>query len=473
MSNYFTGCRCASSGPDMQRFNELRDRFIGTILFPFSNMLMNRKGIMRMYRDYFDSEKLSPELVRELQLWKLRRIVEHAYTWVPYYQKRFKEMRLEPRDIRELEDIKLIPPLSRQDVIEHHREMIDLRQRLFLEKADGSTRGPGGPVPFALFRRHRLVRNTSSGSTGAPTIFYEDGSAAARNWALELRLKSWYGLRPGEREARMARLSTEYYGSGRKRRLRKYFWNQLMLPGINLADRDYAYCLDQIMQFRPKILWGFTSALAGLADYVRRETEEIRLPWLKLIITWAAPLYDHEKRLLKDYLKAPVTNIYGAREVGHIAALCPHGNYHVNQESHLMEIDAGSADAERGEILATTLDASPMPFLRYRMGDIGALSGAACSCGRSLQVLKSIHGRTGEIFTTSDGRMISPNFWCRTFMNDRLAHAVKRFQVIYRKSSVVSIRIIRNGSFTGIRKHICTSISGATSPGICGSSLIT
>src|SRR5258706_7341493 len=34
-------------------------------------------------------------------------------------------------------------------------------------------------------------------------------------------------------------------------------------------------------------------------------------------------------------------------------------------------------------ILVTQLNASPMPFLRYRIGDVAELADTACSCGRS------------------------------------------------------------------------------------------
>jgi phenylacetate-CoA ligase len=137
--------------------------------------------------------------------------------------------------------------------------------------------------------------------------------------------------------------------------------------------------------------------------------------------------------------------------VGHIAGLCPHGSFHINQEHLHVETDrslAGNSGADQGELLVTTLDISPMPFIRYRMGDIGTLAPSRCACGRTLQVIEDLLGRTGEIFMTKNGRMISPNFWCRTFMDTRLAGSVKRFQVVYKRNDVISIRIVRNGNYS-------------------------
>lgn len=63
-------------------------------------------------------------------------------------------------------------------------------------------------------------------------------------------------------------------------------------------------------------------------------------------------------------------------------------------------------------------------------------------------MLKDFLGRTGEVFVTKDGRMIAPNFWCRFFMVDGQSRYVERFQVIYRKNDLVTIRIVKRDGFS-------------------------
>ena len=439
----------------------LRERteelLVGRVTFPLTSYLLNRRGVIERFNELRRSERYAPEQLRELQLKRLQRLVDFAYKRVPFYTERFRSLGLLPGDIRSLDDLRKVPPLGRQDVIDRHHAMVDSTLGNACDLADRSVRGPGEPIPFAPFRQHQLVRNTSSGSTGAPTVFYENGSRTALNWVHEFRLKSWFGNMPGAREARMVRLSNEYLPKSRVLRLRNRLWNQLIIPGVNLTDRDYAVCVERLAQFRPKTLWGFTSALAGLADYLRRNSID-PAPWgIRLVVGWAAPVYDHERRLLTEVFQCPVSNIYGAREVGHVAGQCPAGAYHINQEHLLVERDddAGDgADREAGEILVTTLDISPMPFLRYRMGDIGRIAPSACGCGRTLPVLQEFVGRTGEIFRASDGRMISPNFWCRTFMNVRLAGAIRRFQVVYMSDHAMRIKIVKNGSYTAATEQV-------------------
>jgi len=430
---------------------------VGRIAFPLTNFLFNRRKILSCYDDLCHTQWYEPECIRDIQLQKMRRLITYAYEHIPFYRSRFQAEGLLPGDINSLEDITKIPPLSRQEVIDNRYAMVDSALTNAVAAADRSKRGPGEPIPFAPFRRHRLVRNTSSGSTGAPTVFYEDGSRTALNWALEMRLKSWFDIQPGAREARMVRLSTEYMPASRTIRLRNRLWNQLILPGMNLTDADYADCVQKLYNFRPKILWGITSALAGLAEYVRRKGIDPS-PWgVRLITGWAAPVYDHERKVLQEVLSCPVSNIYSAREVGHVAGQCSHGTYHINQEHTLVERDEGDGqkeERETGELLVTTLNISPMPFIRYRMGDIGRTAESKCGCGRKLQVLQDFLGRTGEVFRTRDGRMISPNFWGRTFMSTALSDAIKRFQVVYVRDNLIRIRIVRGKVYSDATERV-------------------
>jgi phenylacetate-CoA ligase len=161
-----------------------------------------------------------------------------------------------------------------------------------------------------------------------------------------------------------------------------------------------------------------------------------------------------------------VTNIYGAREVGHIAALCPAGGLHVNQENLLVESTTDSAhQGTPGELLVTTLDATPMPFIRYQMGDIAEVAPSDCSCGRQLHLLKNLLGRTGEIFQSKAGRMISPNFWCRVFMSGAHAGQIRRFQVIYTRERDLRIIIEKADTYTeSTEQYLKTTIADNFSP---------
>ena len=218
-------------------------------------------------------------------------------------------------------------------------------------------------------------------------VVYETGVKSALGWAHELRLKHWYGLWPGAKEARFSRASAAdvVYSSGD--RLRRLLWNQISLPGLNLSDADYAASVQQINAFQPQVLWGITSALAGLAEYIREGKAGTLTHHPALLITWAEPLLGPEKSLLEEVFDSPVTSLYSTKESGHIAAICPCGSLHVNQEHYLVEIERDAADSP-GEIIVTALVEVAMPFIRYKTGDVGKLATGHCECGRTLQVLE-------------------------------------------------------------------------------------
>ncbi|MGA2989423.1 MAG: hypothetical protein ABSD88_03025 [Candidatus Korobacteraceae bacterium] len=454
----------------MNALHKLDDWFVGRVSFPATNYLLNRSGVLASYRELLKSEYYPQEQLEEMQLRRFRAVLRHAYQLCPYYTKKLKQLGVAPDEIRSLEDVRRIPALSKREVVEHGEEMIDMRYRRSLQAGQGSPRvpgQPGQPIPLGRFRRRKLIRNVSSGSTGAPVAFYDDGSISAASWAFELRLRRWYGIEAGAREARMARVSADYMPNDRQIWARKRLWHQLMLPGSNLTDKEYALCLRKLREFKPRVLWGYTAALAGLAEYAQRSGEDVSSFSPELAIGWAGPVYEHEEKIIKDVFGCAVSNIYSSREVGHIAAWCPNHTWHVSQEHVLVESNADPAQGELGEIIVTPLSLSPMPFIRYRLGDIGQLASSKCACGRTLQVMQDFLGRTGEIFVTKDGRMITAVFWNRIFMVGGQSQFVERFQIVYRRPDQIAIRIVkRNGFAESIEEDIRQILRKNFSPDI-------
>jgi phenylacetate-CoA ligase len=438
-------------GPKMSFVEEMNQFLVGRITFPAVNYILNRKDILDRYRKLQATEYYSKDALRELQFQKLSAVLRHAYKWIPFYSRWFKEIGLVPEDIKTLEDFQWIPPLDRQDMLDHRLDLVDVRCRDSASAADRAGQKSGLPISFANFRRHKLVRNTSTGSTGTPKVFYEGGSTTALSWVHEQRLKQWFGLAPGAKEARMKGISTLYAKGSILRSAREYLWNQLILPGVFLSDQEYEFSLQKIRKFRPRVLWGATPALTGLAQYAQRTNQDASRNHPSLVISWAAPLYEHERKLLAEVFGCPVTNIYGTREVGQVAMNCPQGSIHVNQENCLVEIEGVRIDEKSAgpeKILITPLNEWTMPFLRYRIGDLAELGGSDCLCGRSLAVLKKIAGRVGEVFKTKDGRMIEPNFWCPAFMDGRPSRDIERFQVVYQRNGSIRFRIVPRGTYS-------------------------
>jgi phenylacetate-coenzyme A ligase PaaK-like adenylate-forming protein len=209
------------------RFVEEVDQFlIGSVVFPAVNFILNRRGILGRYRKLLLTEHYSEDALRELQFQKGSAVLRHVYKWIQFYTRRFKEIGLVPEVIKTMEDIRHIPPLVRQDVIDHRLDMVDVRYRHSASATDQAAQEGDSSLSVAILGRHRLIRSTTTGSTGTPTVFYEDGSTTALNWVHEQRLKHWFGLRPGAKEARMKGISTLYATQSMLVSAREYLWNQ-------------------------------------------------------------------------------------------------------------------------------------------------------------------------------------------------------------------------------------------------------
>src|SRR5271165_7195159 len=81
---------------------------------------------------------------------------------------------------------------------------------------------------------------------------------------------------------------------------------------------------------------------------------------------------------------------------------------HITADRMIVEIvsDDGRVlgPGELGEIVVTHFDTPEMPFIRYRTGDMGALSSKLCSCGLTLPLLEKIEGRKSDFIVAPDGR---------------------------------------------------------------------
>jgi phenylacetate-coenzyme A ligase PaaK-like adenylate-forming protein len=111
----------------MSFFKTVDQFLVGRVAFPASNYLLNRKNILGRYRKLLLSKHYSKEALRELQFQKLSAVLRQAYRFNPFYTKRFMEFGLEPEDINSLVEVRRIPPLVRQNVIDHRLDMVDTR----------------------------------------------------------------------------------------------------------------------------------------------------------------------------------------------------------------------------------------------------------------------------------------------------------------------------------------------------------
>ena len=125
-------------------------------------------------------------------------------------------------------------------------------------------------------------------------------------------------------------------------------------------------------------------------------------------------------------------SMYSSEECGTIAIECPDNKdvYHV-MENIIVECD------EEGALIVSNLT---NPYVRrYKHGDHIELG--ECNCGRTLQTIKTIHGRVRNMLILPNGDKKWPTFGTRDIHEN---FGIKRFKVIQTSINNLEVQIIAN-----------------------------
>jgi phenylacetate-CoA ligase len=110
----------------------------------------------------------------------------------------------------------------------------------------------------------------------------------------------------------------------------------------------------------------------------------------------------------------------------------------------LVESDGRWRAAEPGEVgqvVITDLHNYGMPFIRYVNGDLAvAARPGRCACGRALERLERVDGRTNDMLRDGEGRTIDAIFFGVMF--SVLGGKVRQFQAVQRRDGSVRLRIV-------------------------------
>ena len=358
---------------------------------------------------------------------QLEKLLRHAYRTTPYYRELFKA---EPSDISQ------IPPLEKR----HIREQL---ARLCSE---------------AVPRRHR-IKNATGGSTGEPLTFYQDRNYWNQRNLSVYYFDQWAGWNFGERQLIIWGDLSDVRASRDWRHQLKNFWrNHYWLNGFHLTDLRMRTTFQKMDKSPPQTILAYPSSLYQFARFIFENGLKPR--WdLKGIISSAEMLHSHHRDLAETIFSTKVYNRYGGREVGLIAMECEEGHLHINCRDLYLEIDSPDPYTEPGDILITQLNNYAMPFIRYRIGDIGRLSDEPCPCGSPLPVLADLLGRSTATFRTRTRTLIHAGYFTQQFYN---VVGLEQFQLIQETLKHCVLKVVVNTRWTeAARRYMVQKIQEA------------
>jgi phenylacetate-CoA ligase len=322
-------------------------------------------------------ECMPHEQLEEVQLERLKNIVERVYHNVPFYRSKFQEIGLESAEINTLDDLSKLPFTTKQDLRDNY--------------------------PFRMFATSMsdIVRvHASSGTTGKPTVVGYTRSD----------LNTWSEL--------MARALT--CGGTTKNSVIQIAYGYGLFTGgfgfhygaerigstvIPISGGNTRRQLMIMKDFGTTVLACTPSYAIHLAE--TWESLGIDRSELKLQhgIFGAEPWSEGMRQEIEKRLQISAVDIYGLSEVigPGVACECQEKNgLHIFEDHFIPEIiDPVTGESlpygEKGELVITTLSKEALPILRYRTRDISVLTKEPCACGRTHVRMHKVMGRTDDM----------------------------------------------------------------------------
>ncbi|MGI5964955.1 MAG: phenylacetate--CoA ligase family protein [Candidatus Methanomethylophilaceae archaeon] len=321
-------------------------------------------------------ETMPKDELQKLQLSLLKNRLKIMYDSSEMIHSRMRAAGLTPEDIGSFEDFRKVPFMTKQDLRDNYPD------RHFVK-------------PYRdLVRLH-----ISSGTTGNPTVVGYTRKDLD-DWAESLdRGMVSFGMSKDD-------VLQNFHGYG------------LFTGGLGVHDAAQRMGVTvlpistgnterqiKMMQDLPITAFaGTPSYLFHIADVCDRMGVDIRRDTkVRRAIAGGEPWSESMRQKIQERTGIRVHNCYGASEFyGPMFLECEKQcGLHIWADLAYIEVlDKNGdpcAEGERGELVVTMLQKEAFPLIRYRIGDISALTWEKCECGRTHPRLMRISGRTDDM----------------------------------------------------------------------------
>lgn len=365
-------------------FSQFYTEFVARFLFPWHEQLKSHDTVrIRQFMEksqWWDSSQL-----RDWQLKCLRALLVHAGSRVPYYRRLFADIGFEPMAVSDLSDLQRLPLLT--------KDLIRTQTDDF--KAEDS---------------RNLARFNTGGSSGQPLIFFIGKERVSHDVAAKWRATRWWGVDIGDPEIVVWGSPIELTRQDRFKVWRDRLLRTQLLPAFEMSEAKLDKFIAAIRTMRPKMLFGYPSALDFIAKHARKRKQPMNDLEIQVAFVTSERLYEDQRTVIEETFGCRVANGYGGRDAGFIAHECPAGGMHITAEDVIVEVVDSQGQllppGAAGEIVVTHLATSDFPFIRYRTGDIAVLDDRQCSCGRGLPLLRELQGRTTDFVVAANGTVM-------------------------------------------------------------------
>jgi len=324
-----------------------------------------------------EAECLDREELGQLQLERLQATLIRVSRNVPFYRRRFDEARLDPDELRSVDDLRALPFTTKEDL--------------------------RASYPYGLFAvpLRDVVRLHASGGTGGAAVVMGYTRNDLKTWAnLNARTMVASGLTSDD----VVQITFDYglltgaFGvhQGAER---------LGAAVIPMSSGNSKRQIKIMQDYKATVLVATPTYALHLADALMEAGVNTSALSLRTALVGGEPWSDAMRKQIEERLHVTATDNYSVSEVmgPGIAGEClERDGLHVNEDHFLVEV-VDPRTLERvnpgvpGELVVTTLTKEAFPLVRYRTRDLTQLVAEPCRCGRTSVRLKRIAARSDDM----------------------------------------------------------------------------
>lgn len=340
---------------------------------------------------YPDIEFQPMETIRKFQDERLVEALDYLNTKSPFYQKLFKENRINISNIKTVKDLQNIPFTEKKDLQMYNYDFLCIPKEKIVDYI--TTSGTlGDPVTFAC-SEHDLQR-------------------LAYNEMISFRCA---GLRPGNILQLMTTIDKRFMAG------LAYFLGirELGASIIRVGNGIPELQWDTIQRIKPDTVMCVPSFILKLIQYAEDHGIDYKNSSIKRVIGIGEGLRDQNFNLnllgskIKEKWDVNLFATYSSTEMSTTFPECEYGcGGHHHPELIIVEIigedNKPVPDGEVGEVVITTLGVESMPLLRFRTGDMASIHTEPCKCGRNSFRISPLVGRKNNMIKLKGTTLYPP-----------------------------------------------------------------
>jgi phenylacetate-CoA ligase len=330
-------------------------------------------------KEYWD-KKLETMPLKELekfQLDHLKKTIQKAYEKIPFYQDKFDEIGIRPKDIKKLSDLAKLP---------------------FTQKTDLRDYYPSGFLAVQMNKVSKI--HASSGTTGKPIVSFYTPTDIDK-WA-ECVARKMVAAGISSDDVFQIALGMGLFTGGLG------YYHGALKVGAMIVPTATGQTERQIMLMQDFQTTAFTSTPSYAITIAERAKEmgiSLNKLHLRVGIIGAEPFSDEMRKEIEVKMGIKAFDGYGLTELcgPGVAYECQEQNgLHINEDHFIPEIiDPSSGQVlplgTIGELVLTSIQREAMPMIRFRTRDITSLRREKCECGRTLIKMTRVQGRTDDM----------------------------------------------------------------------------